>query len=94
MSRARWEGAAAPPGRLVCGSAGSPSPWASDAGPALLARQLTHEHSENRPSRLIWMKKLGGLIKVKCSQTLVYKFLLSSLSQHWCLNSLISVLNN
>lgn len=38
-----------------------------------------------RPFRRIWMKELGGLIKLKCSQMLVYKFLLSCLIQHWSL---------
>lgn len=68
---------------------GPPAP-----GPTFLSQQLIPSHSSNSPSGLIRIKKLGGLIKLKCPQTLVYKFLLSSLIQHWSLNSLISVLNN
>lgn len=54
-------------------------------GPIFLSQQLIPSHSPNSPSGLIGIKKLGGLIKLKCSQTLVYKFLLSSLIQHWSL---------
>lgn len=35
-----------------------------------------------------------GLIKIKCSQTLVYKLLLSPFIQHWSLIVLIFVFNN
>ena len=59
---------------------GPPAP-----GPTFLSQQLIPSHSSNSPSGLIGIKKLGGLIKLKCSQTLVYKFLLSSLIQHWSL---------
>lgn len=76
-------------------STGSCPPGPPVPGPIFLSQQLIPSHSPNSPSGLIGIKKLGGLIKLKCSQTLVYKFLLSSLIQHLIpLIVLISVLNN
>lgn len=70
------------PGREVCGPGGHPSARASGTGPALLRKQEIHSHGRGGPPRWMWTKKLGGLIKLRRSQTLVRQCLLSSLIQH------------